>query len=246
MKTTSLDLLQMPKVLVVGDIMLDIFKSGSTERISPEAPVPVISNLKEEKFPGGAANVAVNCVDLGMETTLFGICGVDPEGIDLLLLLEKRGVSSAGKQMETCVTTTKTRYISQGQQLLRVDNEQLLDMSSLQEEEVQKHLDDEIRKADIIVLSDYNKGMNVFFPHIIKQANAQGKISIVDPKVSDIKLYRGATWVKPNSKEINLFISDDTPNSVSSQLAQAKNKLRSKNVMLTMGADANEFIWTRR
>ena len=242
MNTNALDLLQTPKVLVVGDIMLDIFVRGTTERISPEAPVPVISNVKLEKFPGGAANVAVNCVALGMETTLFGICGVDHEGAELLSLLKKQGVSIAGKQIATYETTTKTRYISQGQQLLRVDNEQLLDTCSLQEEEIRKRLDDEIAQADVIILSDYNKGMNVFFPHIIKYANEQCKTSIVDPKVSDVKFYQGASWVKPNSKEINLFVSDKSLKSLTTRMAQAKKQLRCDNIMLTMGAEGISIL----
>ena len=221
MNTNALDLLQTPKVLVVGDIMLDIFMRGTTERISPEAPVPVISNVKQEKFPGGAANVAVNCVALGMETTLFAFV-VSIMKAQAIVILQKQGVSIAGKQIATYATTTKTRYISQGQQLLRVDNEQLLDMCSPQEEEIRKRLDDEIAQADVIILSDYNKGMNVFFPHIIKHANEQCKTSIVDPKVSDVKFYQGASWVKPNSKEINLFVSDKSVKSVTARGASQK------------------------
>lgn len=209
--TLSLDsfnqLRQNIKVLCVGDIMLDIFTYGQVDRISPEAPVPVLRSLFNKKMLGGAANVAANFAELGSNITLVGVIGEDPCAFDTLRLLEKyHSIESYIIRDKTRQTTVKNRYVCGRNHLLRVDQESLLPVSDKVEEQLVNTIDFIDSDFDVIVISDYNKGVltdslkkKIFekFPNTIK---------IVDTKNSDLSAYTGADIIVPNVKELENYV----------------------------------------
>ena len=199
----SLDFVSV-NVLCIGDIMLDRFVSGSVNRISPEGPVPVMSVVSEKEFPGGAANVARNIAALGARCTLVGVSGVDEAGKGLRRLLgEVDGITTAFVESNSRPTSTKIRFIGQNQQILRVDIENSSSISQGEEDELLGKILPLIPLHDVIILSDYAKG--VLTKRIVSTVIETGKRYkcpvIVDPKVADIALFSGATIITPNQKE---------------------------------------------
>lgn len=187
------------KLLIVGDLMLDRYYQGSTSRISPEAPVPVVKVEECEDRPGGAANVAVNAAMLGAHVTLMGFVGNDDGAQVLTNLIEARNVSSDFIRVDGYNTITKLRVISRNQQLLRLDFEksfQSVDKTALLER-FEKHLD----SVDAVVLSDYAKGALSEVQELLTLAVKYGKPIVVDPKGDDFSKYRGATLITPNVHE---------------------------------------------
>ena len=190
------------KVLVIGDIMLDKFIWGSTDRISPEAPVAVVKVSKESFVPGGAANAANNLQSLGMDASIAGVVGKDNYGNILLRELQSRRIDVSSVVVdESRPTITKIRVFSKNHQMIRFDHE----YKRLISEEIAKKLHSTItaKNWDAIVISDYDKGTNhhELFASLIQFARAQNIPIIVDPKVKDLKLYQKAFLVKPNEKE---------------------------------------------
>lgn len=192
------------RVLVVGDVMLDRYVHGSTSRISPEAPVPVVLVSNEEVRVGGAGNVALNAVALGAQTQLFGLVGNDLAADQIESLLTKQGVISSLKRIPDSSTITKLRIISRHQQLIRLDYEDqfptwnaayLLSSFSLY-----------IKNANALILSDYGKGMLRESAELIKSARIRGLPVIVDPKGIDFERYRGATIITPNLTEFEAVV----------------------------------------
>ena len=204
-KLKALDKNKQPNILVVGDLMLDRYVWGSATRISPEAPVPIVHVSKETATPGGAANVAQNLISLGALVTLAGITGDDVAATELLGILsaEKLNVDYIIKDRSR-PTTVKTRYLSGNHQMLRVDREITSPINAQIEAELAEKLKNLIAQTDIVLLSDYNKGL--FTPtltqHIISSANAAGKKVIIDPKGLNYAKYKGAFIIKPNRKEL--------------------------------------------
>ncbi len=147
------------KVLVIGDIMLDRYWWGRAERISPEAPVPVVLLEKTADLAGGAANVALNVAGLGAKTFLVGIIGEDEEGKQLCSILEDRGISSEFLIKDGRATTVKTRIIAQNQHVVRIDKEKTDEISEDQEKKILDLVSDMIEEVDVVVLSDYAKGL---------------------------------------------------------------------------------------
>lgn len=194
------------KIAVIGDIMVDAYIWGKVSRISPEAPVPIINLSKREDRLGGAANVALNLVALGVQAEIISVIGKDEAGEKLKNLFEKRNirctnlVESADRK-----TTIKTRVIGNSQHLLRVDNEQTNAINTEEEtaliQAVSKAID---AGLDAIILEDYNKG--VLTENVIKQvvdlANENGLITTVDPKKDNFLAYKNVTLFKPNLKEL--------------------------------------------
>ncbi len=192
-------------ILCVGDIMLDAFYYGDAGRISPEAPIPVLRVEKKIQTLGGAANVVNNLRSLSVQASLIGIVGDDAEGKIIETLLAAQQVSSASLIKDKGVQTImKNRYIAQDQQLLRVDFERVGGYAKQLTDEVSQTVKKLLPTADILILSDYGKG--VLHPEIIQEildeANRQKKISIVDPKGHDYSIYKGATFLTPNKKEL--------------------------------------------
>lgn len=193
------------RILCLGDIMLDRYLFGRVDRISPEAPIPVLAVASESAMPGGAGNVARNIAALGGEASLVSVVGDDEEGREIVRLLgaepliDPNLVTAAGRS-----TTVKTRYMSGGQQLLRADREDAGDVAGAAEEQIISAIKDEIEHAHLLVLSDYAKG--VLTPRVIAKAiaaaRAAGKPVLVDPKSQEFSRYRGASLLKPNAREL--------------------------------------------
>jgi rfaE bifunctional protein kinase chain/domain len=194
-------------VFVVGDVMLDKYIFGVVNRISPEAPVPVLDVSKKSERPGGAANVALNLYGLQLHTILFSVIGKDDASVSLLNYFEKEGLSSEGiLKSSSRRTSKKIRVMSNGQHLLRIDEEDAHSLSSEEEKDFLAHILSLWSKYKPIgiVLQDYNKG--VLTPFIIKSLISMAKEMdipvVVDPKDLHFWDYQGVTIFKPNKKEI--------------------------------------------
>ncbi|ODU66576.1 MAG: hypothetical protein ABT00_21990 [Bordetella sp. SCN 68-11] len=188
------------RVLVVGDVMLDRYWFGEVHRISPEAPVPVVHVSRSEDRLGGAANVARNAATLGAHVTLVGVVGDDDSGRAIARLCEDEGVHADLVADPSVPTTMKMRVLGRQQQLLRVDFEQPPSPGVLAAlaARVAAHIADH----DVIVLSDYAKGVLDEVQDLIALARARGCVVLVDPKGDDYGRYRGATLVTPNQSEM--------------------------------------------
>ena len=191
-------------VLIVGDVMLDEYIWGEVQRISPEAPVPVVVVRRRTCAPGGAANVAANVASLGGRALLGGVVGQDPQAAQLREALAERGVDPAGLIVDgDRPTTTKTRVVAHSQQVVRVDSERRTSLRAELEDALLSWVEEALDIADACVLSDYAKG--VVSPQLaagfIRLARGAGKPVIVDPKGTNYARYRGATVVTPNVRE---------------------------------------------
>ena len=198
------------KIAVVGDIMIDQYFWGKTNRISPEAPVPVVDIYKEEFKPGGAANVAFNIRSLNAKSFMLGVIGDDDSGKKLLLDFNKRDVDTSGLTTDIeRPTTVKTRILAAGQHIIRYDNESNEDISSGIENELLEKLRKKIIDLDGIILEDYNKGVLTedFIKKIIKLANENNTIVCVDPKLKNFQCYKGVTLFKPNLVEAEQILN---------------------------------------
>ena len=185
-------------VLVAGDVMLDRYLFGGTGRISPEAPVPVVHVRDTDDRAGGAANVAVNLVSLGVDTTLFGVVGQDDEAATLRSVLEQQKIKCHFEAVRDWPTTTKTRVQSRGQQLIRLDREEQ-DVSG--SDALTKSLQKAMKSASAVVLSDYGKGALAEVSTMIDLCRNADTPVLVDPKGSAFDKYRGATILTPNQSE---------------------------------------------
>jgi len=188
------------RVLVVGDAMLDRYWHGAVERISPEAPVPVVKVTREEERVGAAANVALNISTLGAKGSFLGVVGDDEPGHRLEALLTQTGVDAHLKRDPGLRTTVKLRVIGRQQQLLRMDfeNEPDHEVLSLQSTSFSQLLP----AQDAILFSDYGKGGLAHIPKMIEAARAAKKPVLIDPKGEDYSRYRGATVITPNRAEL--------------------------------------------
>ena len=208
------------KVLVVGDVMLDTYIYGKVNRISPEAPVPVVSVQKRENRLGGAANVALNIAALGAEPILCSVVGDDEDGATFSERLSTRGITEKGIiRSSNRITTVKNRIISGSQQLIRIDSEVDQPLEGIDKKSLIQHLSKLMEECDLIIFEDYDKGCldEEIITKVISQANAEGKITAVDPKKRNFLSYKKCTLFKPNLKELKegLGISVD-PTSVKS------------------------------
>lgn len=188
---TNLPALGQLHVVVVGDLMLDRYWHGSADRVSPEAPVPVMDVRQREQRPGGAANVALNLVSLGARCTLVGLVGADDAGQELFDTLSAAGVHCDFLEVPDWPTIVKLRLVAQKQQLLRADfEEQIPDIAASErigvvQNKVEKHL----RHADALILEDYDKGAIEDPPALIHAALNAGVPVLVDPKMKPLSVY---------------------------------------------------------
>jgi D-beta-D-heptose 7-phosphate kinase / D-beta-D-heptose 1-phosphate adenosyltransferase len=192
------------RILVAGDVMLDDYVSGSAFRISPEAPVPVVSVSQRRFVPGGAANVAANILALGSQVSLAGVTGVDESAVRLRRELDRTGVNMDALVEDTNRrTTTKTRITAQGQQIVRFDEEDRSPLAESTEALLRARCDDLLPGVDACVISDYAKGVvgDSFCRWLIGEAVKRNKPVVVDPKSRDLSRYQRATVVTPNLKE---------------------------------------------
>lgn len=194
------------RILVIGDVMLDAYVMGKVNRISPEAPVPIVSLENEDARIGGAGNVALNLLALGAKPIICGVIGEDSSGDKLLNLFEKNGISTDGlvKSMAR-KTTVKTRVISNKQQLLRIDSESTFPLLESEEIKLNNTIQDIINQGvDGIIFEDYNKGVltDSVIQNTIKIAKEKDIPTAVDPKKENFLSYKGVSLFKPNLKEL--------------------------------------------
>lgn len=200
---TYMDNVKGVSCLVVGDIILDKYISGSVERISPEAPIPVVRIEKTWHVLGGAANVACNIAGCNVDTALCGVLGKDSNAEMVLEELRDKHINFCGLELKERVTTTKTRVVGPNQQIVRLDEEMIDELSSDYEEILFQNIVKWLPKVKVIVISDYNKGVctESFCKRIIQEANKHYVFVLVDPKARDWEKYSHANLVTPNFKE---------------------------------------------
>lgn len=225
-------------IAVVGDLMIDRYVWGSVNRISPEAPVPVVEVTQESERLGGAANVGNNIVALGGKCTLIGVAGNDSNANSLRKLIEELKMNSSGVITDNSrMTTVKTRVIAQNQHVVRIDNEQKHDISSDVADQIISNLERNILSIDGIILEDYNKGVltKELIQRVIELANKHNKLITVDPKLNHFFEYKNVTVFKPNLKETSegLGKSIKTESEVLAAGKQLLKKLNAKHVLIT-------------
>lgn len=192
------------RVLVVGDVMLDRYWYGGTQRISPEAPVPVVNVNEEEGRPGGAGNVALNIAHIGGQAHLLGLTGQDENADKLSECLSDAGVNCHFQTLAGFPTITKLRVMSRHQQLIRLDFEQGFDAE--QSEQLQQPFDACLEDVDLVILSDYGKGTLSQIQNLIQTAKKAGKKVLIDPKGTDFSRYQDATLITPNLSEFEAVV----------------------------------------
>lgn len=230
------------KIAVIGDMMLDCYYWGNVQRISPEAPVPVVEVDNEFARFGGALNVAYNVLTLGGIPIPLGVVGNDSDAKLIRNLMEKSGISTRGiipdKERPT---TSKTRVIADNQHVVRIDREKTFPISSRIENKLLSFLKKEIKKIDAIILQDYNKGVltQSLISNIIAIAADSKKIITVDPKFNNFFAYSDVTVFKPNRKETEdaLGIKIKSAHDISRAGKSLLENLKAKYVLLTLGAE---------
>lgn len=207
------DAFKTKRIAVLGDVMVDAYMRGTVNRISPEAPVPIVNLAKTEDRLGGAANVALNLVSLGAQAVICSVIGADEYGDKLVHLLEDQGISTDGIWKSTTrKTTVKTRIIGNNQQLIRIDSEQTNLISEEEENQVLHQLKKLIESGlDALIFEDYNKGL--LTPRLIKEViqlcKENNVLTTVDPKKDHFLNYVGVTLFKPNLKELRDGLQKD-------------------------------------
>jgi D-glycero-beta-D-manno-heptose-7-phosphate kinase len=229
------------KVLVIGDLMLDVFILGDVRRISPEAPVPVVEVIEETKRLGGAANVVHNLASLGATTRAAGLIGSDNAGEDLLRLFQEKSIPVSGIVVDKSRSTSlKTRIIARNQQVVRYDRESNCPPSAKSAARLIEFIRESLPQTDVVIVSDYAKGV-VCAPLLDElRSLTGGKIPVVvDPKVQNFKLYRSFTIVTPNHHEAGQLsgisiVDEESLNAAGMKLLR---RLACENLLITRGKD---------
>ncbi|WP_457641991.1 D-glycero-beta-D-manno-heptose-7-phosphate kinase [Persephonella sp.] len=223
------------KILVVGDLILDKYLWGEVERISPEAPVPVVDVKKETVNLGGACNVAWNISKLDGQVYIAGVVGDDMNGKILEELLIEKNIKPILIKDKNRPTTEKTRIIAVSQQLMRIDREKKDALSSKVQNRLISSIKEIVDKIDSVVVSDYGKG--VVTKKIMDFIKQTGKPVFVDPKPSNFKLYRNITIMTPNRKEAYECVKMDRNKPVEKVGKEIMKKLNIKDLLITLGAE---------
>jgi D-beta-D-heptose 7-phosphate kinase/D-beta-D-heptose 1-phosphate adenosyltransferase len=228
------------KILVIGDVMLDRYIMGTVSRISPEAPVPVVSVKAEKLAIGGAGNVANNIRALGGEPLLVGMIGEDEAARLFLETVAAKSIRTDHIVRDrTRPTTIKTRVVAHHQQVVRIDQEGSEDISAAVEKKLLGRIERLVKSADAVVLEDYNKGL--LTPLLIREtiacAAGMGRIVTVDPKAKNFFAFRGATLFKPNEKELLGAVGNSSPGGIEDPqfLRKVKRRLGCRNLLVTRG-----------
>ena len=225
------------RIVAVGDAMLDEYLVGDVDRISPEAPVPVM-RVRERRYAlGGAANVAQNVVATGAECRLVAAIGTDASGKQLAEMLVDIGVPRRGLLDVARPTTRKTRVVARSQQLLRIDDEEDQDLGATDAARISAGVEAAVADADALILEDYNKG--VLTPPVIARAievaRARGIPIVVDPKYRHFFAYRGATVFKPNRRELDSALGAEVDLDHPEAIPAAIQRLGVEHLLLTLG-----------
>jgi rfaE bifunctional protein kinase chain/domain len=240
-----LDRMRTRRVVVVGDVMLDRYLIGDTTRLSPEAPVPVITVRESRSALGGAANVAANVAAIGAACRLVGAVGDDNHAASIRAELaasqleDRHLVPISGRP-----TTTKTRVLARNQQVVRIDEEIESPVEGPEQERLIASALAAIADADALVLEDYNKGTltEALIAAVIAAAARRGIPVVVDPKFRNFFAYRGATVFKPNRRELEAALGATLDLSGQNALQEALGKLAVDNLLLTLGADGMVLV----
>ena len=223
------------KILIVGDIILDQYLFGKVERISPEAPVPILNILRTEERLGGAANVALNCKTLGCNVELISVVGNDLDGQNLINKLEEKDIICFIEKNNAYRTVKKTRLIGNSQQILRMDDEKT--PPQITKKTFANFLKC-LKETDIIIFSDYAKGVLKELPNLIQKVKDDNKICLIDPKGSDITKFKGADIITPNYKEIKMLVGPfDSKKDFERKIFRMMKENEIKNIVLTRGKD---------
>ena len=225
------------RVAVVGDAMLDIYLRGDVERISPEAPVPVVRVRERRAALGGAANVAQNVAAIGARCELVCVAGADAAGKALQDMVAALGSDMRSFLTVARATTTKTRVTARAQQLLRFDEEEDHDLTGSDVETLQRAISAAVHDADALVLEDYNKGVlgTAVITHAIQAARARGIPVVVDPKYRHFFAYKGATIFKPNRRELEAALGATVDLEHPETLPAVLSQLGVEHLLLTLG-----------
>jgi rfaE bifunctional protein kinase chain/domain len=230
-------------VLIIGDVMIDSYLWGKVNRISPEAPVPIVAVGKKERRLGGAANVALNVQALGANPILCSVIGVDYEGQAFLDLLKTQRLSQKGiLKSRDRITTVKTRVMGNNSQLLRVDDEDETDITPSETQQLLMLISYIINhdKIDVIIFEDYNKGLitSKLISKVVELAKSKGIPTSVDPKKKNFNSYKGVSLFKPNLKElrdgIKMDISGDNINELQRAVSSYRVKQKMETVLVTL------------
>ena len=235
------------RVLCVGDIMLDRFVYGVVSRISPEAPVPVLRQTRAASMPGGAANVARNLASLGLEAVIIGAVGPDEAGTELSALLNaSAGITARLVTLESRPTTLKTRLVAGGQQLMRLDAEEIGPPDAASEQALIAGINELAPGVSAILLSDYAKGLltGAVIPAALAAARRHAIPVIADPKGADFRRYGAVDILKPNASELALALGlpTSTTADVETALAAARRSLPARSVVVTRAAQGMSYI----
>ena len=228
--------------LVFGDIILDRYISGSVDRVSPEAPVPVLKPSNEEIRLGGAANVALNLSSLGSNTTLIGVTGKDESSTQIIDLLKKNNIKKALSKSKH-PTISKLRILASQQQLIRIDNEEEFSETDWQSSlsNYRKYIN--LKKNKVLIISDYEKGTLKNIPLIIREAKKLKKIILVDPKGDDFSKYKSADIITPNFQEFERVVGK--VNSEPEITKKGKDLIKSLNLsslLITRGSEGMTLL----
>lgn len=226
-------------VLVIGDVMTDAYLWGKVDRISPEAPVPVVSVHKRESRLGGAANVAINLRAMGARPILCSVIGDDRHGLEFLALMNEIGMETTGIVSSPLRTTTvKTRIIGNNHQLLRVDDEVIADLNEREQEmlflKIENLLD--ARKPAVVIFEDYDKGVlsEALIQKIITTCRKRSIPTAADPKKKNFMSYKGVDLFKPNLHELKSGLKIDLDKTDSAILDEATRSFRSSHDIDTL------------
>jgi D-beta-D-heptose 7-phosphate kinase / D-beta-D-heptose 1-phosphate adenosyltransferase len=230
------------KILVVGDVILDRYWWGEAQRLSPEAPVPVLVKRRTSALPGGAANSAANAASMGAQVELLGLAGEDAEAMELRQILSERRIGCQHLvESSTRPTTTKTRYIAGHQQLLRVDAEQTAPIAAGLEAALLQNAIRALANTRAVLISDYAKGLLTpsLLQGITRAAAAAGQSTFADPKGADFRRYLGVTYLKPNRAELGLLLGKHITNHAETLAAgeQLRGQMPGTHLLVTEGAD---------
>jgi rfaE bifunctional protein kinase chain/domain len=229
------------RVLIIGDVMLDRYVWGKVERISPEAPVPVVLAQRKECRLGGAGNVVLNVAALGARAVLCSVVGTDRDGDELVELLQQSGLSSEGILRSTDrMTTVKERVIAGSQQIVRVDSETDRVISPADQSALHARITELLDSTDVVIFEDYDKGVLApeLIAAVVEETRSRQIPTVVDPKKRNFLHYHGVTLFKPNLKELkeglNIQFDVRNPAELEAAAGQLRERLRAEGTLITL------------